>query len=277
MGKAINRPHDWVGMDPREYFGGRRVAICFSGGIDSSYLLHVAASCGADVVAMYADTPFDRPEDRARAESVAEREGIELVRVRPELPPEAFANGPDRCYHCKRAIMGTIVEEAGRRGCDAVADGTNASDRWDDRPGMRALEELGIESPLRMWGLTKDDIRERSRIEGLDGWDLPSNSCVATRVMTGVPITAETLERVAEAERRVGALGFAGFRVRTDGKDAVLRVMAGDRGRAEAMMPEIRGRLSDLFGDVGLDDVVRERGWTDTSSGASWTRWPRGG
>lgn len=95
-------------MDPDTYFGGRRVGICFSGGLDSTYLLYLAVSLGADVVAFYADTPFDRPEDRVRANELCARIGARLVHVPVGMPPEALANGPDRCYVCKTAIMSAI-------------------------------------------------------------------------------------------------------------------------------------------------------------------------
>ncbi len=244
-------------MNPDVYFGGHRVGICFSGGLDSTYLLYLALSSGANVVAFYADTLFDRPEDRMKADELCAKIGVRLVHVPVEMPPEVLANSPDRCYVCKTAIMSAIREGASKLGCSVIVDGTNASDLEDDRPGMRVLRELGIDSPLREWGLTKDEIRARSRDAGLPGWDRPSNSCVATRVFVGTPINNDILNRVAEAERLVGSLGLEGFRVRTDGTNAMLRVKDSDYKRASSLMPEIERMLSPLFRSVGLDDVTR--------------------
>ena len=199
-----------------------KVAIALSGGTDSAFLLHRANASGADVLPVIVRTHLSRETEVERAIGLCTTEGLEPVILDMDLLgiPGISANGADRCYQCKHAMFTTIRETASRMGYPVVADGTNASDAEDDRPGMRAIRELGIVSPLRDAGLTKGRIRELSRIDGLVTWDLPSDSCRATRVDTGVPLTRELLDIIEKGEDAVRGLGFSGFRVRTDGTSA---------------------------------------------------------
>lgn len=167
------------------------VAIACSGGTDSTFLVHVAASMGADVLPIVVRTQVALESESDEAVEFCRSQGLEPLVIDVDLlsVPGVASNGPDRCYHCKLAMFSAIKEAAASKGYDTVADGTNASDVAADRPGTRALQELGIVSPLRDAGLTKSQIRRLSRSERLTTWNKPSNSCLATRVDTGVPLS----------------------------------------------------------------------------------------
>ena len=171
--------------------------------------------------------------------------------------PAVAANPPDRCYHCKKVIMSTIKAAAAADGFALVLDGTNFSDDIADRPGFKALGEEGVLSPLRLCGLTKTEIRERSREAGLLTWDKPAYACLATRIRTGQPIDAGTLRAVEAGEEALFALGFTDFRVRTAGGRARLEFTRDQLGRARSMLPEIRAQLAPYF--TAVDEELTER------------------
>ena len=237
-----------------------KIAIALSGGTDSAFLLHRANAAGADVLPVIVRTHLSRDTEVERAMCLCRAEGLEPVVVDIDFLgiPDVSCNGADRCYHCKRAMFSAIRETASRMGYPVVADGTNASDAEDDRPGMRAIRELGIVSPLRDAGLTKGRIRELSRIDGLITWDLPSDSCRATRVDTGVPLTRELLDIIENGEDAVRGLGFSGFRVRTDGTSARVEMPASQRDEAVERSGEIIAVLSEWFAGVSISEDVRD-------------------
>ena len=212
-----------------------RVAIGFSGGVDSSYLVHVAASERADALPVFIKTPFIRDSEQRDAEEFCRRRGIRMEVVDIDLYSDesVVSNGPDRCYHCKRAMFEKVIEVARENGCDVVADGTNASDPVDD-------SELGIRSPLRDSDLSKSAIRRMSRMDRLETWNKQSNSCLATRIETGVRITPDLIDRVAASEDAVTAMGFSGIRVRTDGRSARVQFTKSQIADARARVDEIK-------------------------------------
>ena len=193
-----------------------RAALAFSGGVDSAYLLWAGRHWGCDLTAYYVRTAFQPEFEYEDARRLAEEVGVPLRVVEADIlsVPLAAANGPDRCYHCKRALFALLWEAARRDGHTLLLDGTNASDDAGDRPGMRALRELEVRSPLRECGLTKAEIRAQSKKAGLFTWNKPAYACLATRIPTGTAITAGDLERVEAAEGALFALGFTDFRVR---------------------------------------------------------------
>ena len=203
-----------------------RPALAFSGGADSSYLLYAAVSCGADVTPYFVKTQFQPLSEVETAERIAAGLGNELhvILVNVLSDPRIKANPEDRCYLCKKKIFGAITEQARADKKKLVIDATNASDSPDGRPGMRALSEMNVLSPLRICGMTKPEIRECSKKAGLETWDLPSNSCLATRIPFGTELTEKDLLRTEEAEEAVRALGFRDIRIRTDGETGRLEV-----------------------------------------------------
>lgn len=195
-----------------------RVAIGFSGGVDSTFLLWSALQAlGSDkVLAVIADTPTLPRYEFASALQCAAQLGARVVVITPnELDDPAYvANPPDRCYLCKRRIFGMIKEAAAAQGFEIVLDGANIDDANDYRPGQRAAQELGVRSPLALAGLTKAEIRAASAQAGLPTAQLPSNACLATRIPSGTPITRERLGCIERAEGALHDLGFAHCRVR---------------------------------------------------------------
>ena len=168
--------------------------------------------------------------------------------------PAVAANDALRCYHCKRALFTRLWQAARADGYDVLCDGTNASDEAADRPGMRALDELEVLSPLRICGLTKTDIRALSKQAGLFTHDKPAYACLATRVPTGTTITQDALGRVERAENALFALGFTDFRVRVlDDNRAKLQAPAAQLARIIELREQIISVLSSYFEDILLD------------------------
>lgn len=236
-----------------------RAALAFSGGVDSAYLLWAGRHWGCDLTAYYVRTAFQPEFESEDARRLAEEVGVPLRVVEADIlsVPLAAANGPDRCYHCKRALFALLWEAARRDGHTLLLDGTNASDDAGDRPGMRALRELEVRSPLRECGLTKAEIRAQSKKAGLFTWNKPAYACLATRIPTGTAITAGDLERVEAAEGALFALGFTDFRVRLLSGAARIQLPADQWDRASEQREAIRKALSPRFDAVLLDLETR--------------------
>ena len=241
-------------MTLQEFFAAHpKVALGFSGGVDSSYLLYAAKQAGADVRPYFAKTQFQPEFELEDAKRLAELVDIELTILPYDVLPAAGFNPPDRCYHCKTALFGALVAQAKADGYDTIIDGTNASDDAGDRPGMKALQEMQVLSPLRLCGLTKQDIREKSKEAGLFTWGKPSYACLATRFPAGVQITEERLKKVEQAESALFDLGFTDFRVRVYHGAARIQLPKAQMERGLAMRQEILNKLRPLFEGVFLD------------------------
>lgn len=248
-------------MDLYAFFEGHpRVALAFSGGVDSAYLLYVAARCGADVRAYYVKSPFQPRFELEDAKKLASQLNADLKVLAADVLCSARIadNPPDRCYHCKKLIFQRIAEEALKDGYPTLIDGTNASDDAADRPGMRALRELAVLSPLRECGLTKEEIRRRSREAGLFTWNKPAYACLATRIPSGEAITEEKLRRTERAEDYLFSLGFTDFRVRCSGDTARLQIPAGQLDMVMAKREAIVRALKKDYKAVLLDMEARE-------------------
>lgn len=239
-----------------------KAALAFSGGVDSAYLLYAGRKAGADLRPYYVKSQFQPQFEYEDAMRLCRELGAEprVLRVDALCSEDVVQNGPDRCYHCKINIMSTILAAAAEDGYSVLLDGTNASDDAGDRPGMRALRELEILSPLRLCGLTKRSIRRLSREAGLFTWDKPAYACLATRVKTGEPITNERLAAIEESEDYLFARGFTDFRVRTEGRSALLQFPAEQLERAKAEEAEIAGRLRVFFESIHIDPEGRKTG-----------------
>ncbi|MGI6028952.1 MAG: ATP-dependent sacrificial sulfur transferase LarE [Candidatus Heteroscillospira sp.] len=237
-----------------------RCALAFSGGVDSAYLLWFAKSCGADVKAYYAHTPFQPGFELEDARRMAAETGAEmrLVELDPLEDARIACNDERRCYWCKRAIFSAIQRAAESDGYSLIIDGTNASDDAEDRPGMQALREMGVRSPLRECGVTKAMVRENSRRAGLFTADKPAYACLATRIPTGETITVADLNRVEQAEKAMSALGFSDFRVRKRGEAALLQITEEQRSMALEKSGLIREKLRPWFVRVWLDMEARQ-------------------
>lgn len=247
-------------MTLTEFFHeNQKAAIAFSGGVDSAYLLYAALQSGADVRAYYVKSAFQPQFELDDARRLAETLSADMRVLDVDILADetVAANPPDRCYHCKRRIFSAIASAAAADGYTLLLDGTNASDDAGDRPGMRALRELSVRSPLRECGLTKPEIRRLSREAGLFTWDKPAYACLATRVPTGVPITAPDLEKVERAEEALAALGFSDFRVRLFHGAARLQVTRAQLPLALEKRTDLLAALGGDFSQVLLDLEVR--------------------
>ncbi len=193
-----------------------RVALAFSGGVDSSYLLYEAIRQGAEVQPYYVKSAFQPEFEYQDALRLGAKLGVEIKVIHVDVlaQKEVTANPSNRCYFCKNCIFSTILKAAAEDGYGVIMDGTNASDDAADRPGMQALQEMKVRSPLRECGLTKEEIRRRSKEAGLFTWDKPAYACLATRIPAGEEITAQKLEATERAESFLFSQGFLDFRVR---------------------------------------------------------------
>jgi len=207
-----------------------RVVVAFSGGVDSTLLLALGIETlgKENVLAAMSVTPSQPRRERASARRIASDLGAELVEVEADefADPRFVANGPDRCYYCKRHLFETLTTLAAERSFGGVASGANADDRGDYRPGLVAGEELSVARPLMEAGLAKKEIREVSRAMGLETWDKPAMACLASRVPYGTEVSEEMLGRIEKAECVLADLGLGLVRVRDHGTIARIEVPA---------------------------------------------------
>lgn len=225
------------------------VAVGYSGGVDSTLLMHVAHEVLGDrALAVIGDSEAFPAGEIEQARRLAEERGWRYVVVRThELSnPHFRVNNPDRCYHCKTELFGVIRRIADEHGIEWVADGSHAGDEGDYRPGMRAAAEKGVRSPLREAGFTKEDIRQAARAAGLPNWDKPSFACLSSRFPYGTTITPELLAQVDAAERCLRELGFRQFRVRHHDTIARIEVEKADLARAVELADIIVTRFKEI-------------------------------
>lgn len=247
-------------MTLQEFFTEHpKAALGFSGGVDSSYLLWAAVNAGADIAPYCIQTAFQPAFELEDAQRLCAQIGVKLnvIRLDALADPRVAANPANRCYYCKVGLFGALRARAKADGYDLLLDGTNASDDAGDRPGMKALREMEVRSPLRECGLTKAMIRQESRKAGLFTWDKPAYACLATRVPTGRTITSELLRRVEGAETALFALGFTDFRVRLYDEAARLQLPEGQLAKAVEQRQAIRQALAPWFDVVLLDTQTR--------------------
>ena len=247
-------------MTLQEFFAENpSVAVALSGGVDSAYLLYAASRWARHVKAYCVASPFQPQFELDTAGALAEFCGVPLEFIKLDIltVPEAAANGPDRCYHCKKSLFTALCTKARKDGFPLVADGTNASDAEDDRPGMRALRELGVRSPLRECGLTKDRIRTLAREAEIEVWNRPAYACLATRVATGETITPELLAHIEQAENALFAMGYSDFRVRVRKGEALLQLPAEQLKTAQIHWNTIQQMLENHFIRAALDTTPR--------------------
>lgn len=228
--------------------GYGRVVVAFSGGVDSTFLLHEAVDVlGVEnVVAATAVSPTFTREERERAEMICRDLGIRHVVIESsELDdPNFVRNGPDKCYHCKKERFSRLVDMASDLGIGVVLDASQASDLTDYRPGRRAVEELDVQTPLMEAGFFKDDVRKGSRERKLMTADLPAAACLASRIPYGTPISEELLLKIDEGERRIRGLGFRNFRLRHHGDLAKLEFAPEEMERAFRHRHSLHERVS---------------------------------
>jgi len=237
--------------------GFGRVAVAYSGGVDSTLVLKVAHDVlGDDVLALTAISASMPHYERGAAEEVAREIGapVQWIRTREDEDDRYLANPPNRCYFCKTNVYDELVAVAADAGFSVLLDGTNADDAGDWRPGRKAARDHGVRSPLQEVGFTKDEIRQAARDLGLSNWDLPSAPCLSSRVPYGTRITPEMLDQIGRGEWALRERGFREVRVRHHGNVARVEVPVADFERLLGMREEIVAALKEAgYTFVALD------------------------
>lgn len=235
------------------------VVVAFSGGVDSTFLLKVAQEVLRDkVLAVTIDSNSFAKKELREANVFCEQQGIvqEVCKFN-ELDVEGFCqNPPNRCYICKKALFQNLLEIAEERKIAFVVEGSNIDDEGDYRPGMQAVKELGICSPLREVGLTKQEIRQLSRNYGLAVWNKPSSACLSSRFAYGEQITREKLKMVEQAEQFLQDLGFTQVRVRVHGSLARIEVLLEEI--PQLMLQDNRKRIAEKLKEYGFSYVTMD-------------------
>lgn len=236
-----------------------KVSIAFSGGVDSAYLLYAAKQYAKEVQAYYVKSEFQPQFELDDAVYLAKKYNVNLkvLTVNILSVPSVRDNPSNRCYYCKRAIFTQILHAAKKDGFSVLLDGTNASDDADDRPGMKALHELSVLSPLRICGLTKEEIRRLSKDAGLFTWDKPAYACLATRISTGEIITEEKLKTTETGENLLFSLGFKDFRIRLQNKMAKIQLREEEIPLLILHRKTILEKLTPYYASIVLDLEVR--------------------
>jgi uncharacterized protein len=218
------------------------VIVCFSGGVDSAFVLAVAHQVlGERAAGLTAVSPSLAPSERREAEALAQEIGALhiVVETQEAQDPRYAANPTNRCYYCKSELYRVALAEAARRGFRHILNGTNRDDLGDYRPGLDAAREADVISPLVEVGFTKADVREAARLVGLRVWDKPAAACLASRIPYGTAVTLERLSQIGAAEAAIKSLGLRQIRVRYHGELARVEVSTQEIDRAFALRGEI--------------------------------------
>ena len=236
-----------------------KAALGFSGGVDSAYLLYAGKKYGADIRPYFIKTAFQPEFELRDAIRLAKELDVELTVIRHDILADdrVGENPADRCYYCKSALFHALKKQAVEDGYNVLLDGTNASDEASDRPGMKAIRELEVLSPLRECGLTKGEIRRLSREAGLFTWEKPSYACLATRVPAGNPLTEEILAKIEKGEDALTVMGFSDFRIRVFHDAARLQLPESQLKLAVQKREELLKILKPYFPTVLLDLETR--------------------
>jgi uncharacterized protein len=236
----------------------KKVAVAFSGGVDSTFLLKVSLDClGAEnVIAVAAISPSYPEAEKSEALALARSFGVRLITVDAvEMDNPAYiANNPDRCYHCKTELFKTLWDVVRKEGFTHILEGSNVDDLSDYRPGRKACLEAGAKSPLMEAGLSKSDIRELSENLGLPTHNKPAQACLASRIPYYTPVTVDRLKRIELSEAYIRTLGISQVRVRHEGSTARIEVEPEDLPAVLEYRNEIADKLMNLgFTYVSVD------------------------
>ena len=238
-------------------FDMRSIVVAFSGGVDSAYLAWASTQVlGDNVLCVTADSPSYPDHHRKLALTVAREFNLhhEIIRTGEVDRAEYRANPENRCYFCKHELYTHLTQLARERGFAHVADGTNADDRSDYRPGRVAAKQFGVRSPLDEAGMTKDEIREQSRLAGLPVWDEPASACLSSRIPYHHEVTPEKLRQIERGEDALHALGFRICRVRHH--DTLARVEVAREDLHRALEPEMHGAIVRELQAAGYEAVT---------------------
>jgi len=234
-----------------------RVLVAYSGGTDSAYLAWAATrALGENAVAITADSASIPASHKRDAERFARDNGIrhEYISTNEFENPDYVKNAPDRCFHCKDELFTCLAEVGRARGFEHIVYGVNVDDLGDYRPGQKAAKIHEVDAPLVEAGLTKAEIRELSRIAGLETWDRPASACLSSRIPYGTPVTVENVRTVEEGEEAIRTLGFRQFRVRFHGE--LVRIEIAPDELPRALTAEMALAFTAIFKPLGFHYVT---------------------
>ena len=243
----------------------KNVAVAFSGGVDSTFLLKVAhMELGDNAIGITVNSMIHPGWEIESAREIARMIGVRHIVLDADVSTNEniMKNPPDRCYHCKLTVFSLIKETAKHYGIESVADGSNADDVGDYRPGMRALKELGILSPLMDVGLKKEEIRRLSKDLGLPTWNKPALACLATRIPYNTRITDKALSMIEEGEDFLRSLGFIQVRLRHLDNTAKIEVLPEDMPR----LLELRDTVVERLKSIGYTYITMDLEGYNTGS-----------
>lgn len=233
----------------------QHAAVAFSGGVDSTFVLASAQKVlGEQVIAYTVKTPYIPDWELQEATEFCHRNNMRHRIIHAGILPAILNNPQNRCYLCKRHVFTLLKDEAFKDGFESLLDGSNADDSGIYRPGLAALQELGIRSPLLENGITKTEVRHFSRKLGLPTADKPSYACLLTRLPYDYAVKTEELERIEKAERYLNAMGYGTSRVRNHG--TVARIELEKSRIMEFMHAQTSGELVNYFHGLGYDHVT---------------------
>lgn len=234
-----------------------KLAIAFSGGVDSTLLLSLAAEeLPGNVIAVTSHVPMTSAKEFEEAKSFCEVRGVEQLICNPEVLSldQVKMNSPKRCYYCKSMLFSSMKEAAAEKGYSVIADGTNVDDLADYRPGMKAIKELNVVSPFLEVGFTKKDIRDLSLQLSLPTWNKQSNACLATRIPYGQELTYDLLSRIDQAEDFLHSLGFVNVRLRVH--DDIARIEVGPEQIPKLIDSQVRELVISNLKDLGFNYIT---------------------
>ncbi len=235
----------------------RTVLVAYSGGVDSAYLALIATQeLGEKVVCVTGISPSVSQAQREEAERIAKDFNFNFQTIQTdELENPAYqANPNNRCYHCKTELYGKLSTLAEKKKIEYILDGTNTDDVGDYRPGKIAAQEKGVRSPLIEVGLSKNEIRQLSKMQNLSTWDKPASPCLSSRIAYGVPVTIERLSKVERGEEVLRGLGFREFRVRVH--DEIVRLEIAPNEMERALNLQMTEKLAEKFRSLGFKYVT---------------------
>ena len=244
----------------RDFFSEhKKIALAFSGGTDSAFLLYATKYFNADVKAYYVKSQFQPQFELDDAIKLSKELNADLSIINVDILSydEVKANPKNRCYYCKKHIFSKIIDKAKEDNFSTIIDGTNYSDDILDRPGFKALQEMKVLSPLRICKITKDEVRRLSKEAGLFTYNKPAYACLATRIESGKEIMIEDLVKTSESEKYLSSLGFSDFRVRLRGENALLELKEKDLELLLKNREQIVNKLKQSYKGVALNLEVR--------------------
>ena len=234
-----------------------RVLVAYSGGTDSAYLAWAAAQAlGENAIAITADSASIPESHKRDAERFARDNGIrhEYIATHEFDNPDYVKNAPDRCFHCKDELFTCLAEVGRARGIEHIVYGVNKDDLGDYRPGQKAAGIHQVKAPLVEAGLSKAEIRELSRIAGLETWDRPASACLSSRIPYGTPVTPQTVKTVEQGEEAIRALGFRQFRVRFH--NDLVRIEVAPEELDRALTADMARAFTDIFKPLGFHYIT---------------------